>query len=58
MIDAGPPNGDLQIQVAWSNRSRMKIGQEIHLRYQKDQEAKEDSFQREVSIQHMMVVQG
>jgi DNA excision repair protein ERCC-2 len=58
VIDAGPPNGDLQLQVAWSSRSRMKKGQQIHSQYQQEQEASQPTFQSEIHIQHLMVVHG
>ena len=58
VIAAGPPNGDLYLQVAWTAQTRMRIGTEIHVRYQEAAEQENPQFQKEVSIKHVVVLQG
>lgn len=58
LVDAGPPMGNLQLAVAWSARLRMKAGVEVHGRYQRDRALEDESFQREVTVRHRLVVRG
>lgn len=58
VIDAGPPRGSLELKVAWSSTTRMRVGQQIHIQYQKQTEQTDESFRREVPIQHAMLVKG
>ena len=58
VIDSGPPSGDLQLQVAWTVQTRMKIGQQLHTEYQERELSQNEHFEKEVSIQHLMVVDG
>ena len=58
LIDAGPPMGNLQLAVAWSARLRMKAGVEVHGRYQRDRALEDESFQREVTVRHRLVVRA
>ena len=56
LLDAGPPTGHLQLQVAWSARARMRAGQEAHTAWQAARVEQDDAFQREVTIRHRMIV--
>ncbi|MEL6343942.1 MAG: helicase C-terminal domain-containing protein [Myxococcota bacterium] len=56
LIDAGPSRGHLRMQVAWSSRTRMRIGQQIHSRWQADRAAQDASFRREVRVSYRVVV--
>ncbi len=58
LIDAGPASGHLRMQVNWSGRTRMQAGTEVHNRWQDARTAEDDSFRREVRIQHGLVVRG
>ncbi len=58
LIDAGPPRGDLRLQVAWSAKARMRAGQQAHSRWQTAREAEDGGFQREVTLRHRLVVRG
>lgn len=56
LIDAGPREGHLQLQVAWSARTRMKAGQDIHTAYQAERAGSDEEFQREVTLRRRLVV--
>jgi DNA excision repair protein ERCC-2 len=58
LLDAGPPKGDLYMQVAWSQKKRMKEGQRIHTQYQNAAIQEDISFQREVKISHRILVRN
>ena len=58
LIDAGPPTGDLRMQVAWQTKTRMRQGQIVHTSYQKQREEVDASFKREVVIRHLMLIRG
>ncbi len=58
LLEAGPPSGHLSMQAAWSARARMRAGQEAHTAWQDARAAVDDSFQREVSLVHRVVVLG
>ena len=58
LIDAGPPKGDLYMQVAWSSKKRLKEGQRIHTEYQNTALEEDASFQREVKITHRILVRN
>ena len=58
LIDAGPPKGDLYLQVAWSSKKRMKEGQRIHTQYQTTALEEDSSFRREVKITHRMLLRN
>ena len=50
LLDAGPAKGHLKMQVAWSSRTRMRIGQQIHTSWQDARSSVDDSFRREVRL--------
>ena len=58
VIDAGPPNGDLYLTVAWTARTRMRLGTEIHTQYQEHAIQENPNFQKEVTIRHLVVIDG
>ena len=58
LIDAGPPTGDLRLQVAWSSKTRLQQGQAVHSQYQEEQQQSDHSFQKEVSIRHVVLIRG
>ena len=58
LLEAGPPRGDLRLQVAWSARARMRAGQVVHSRWQAARGAEDEHFQREVMLRHRLVVRG
>ena len=58
VIDAGPPAGDLYLTVAWTANTRMRIGTEIHTRYQEHAIEENPNFQKEVTIRHLVVIDG
>ena len=58
LIEAGPPRGDLRLQVAWSARARMRAGQVVHTRWQAARGEEDAGFQREVMLRHRLVVRG
>lgn len=58
LLEAGPPRGDLRLQVAWSARARMRAGQVVHTRWQAARGAEDEGFQREVMLRHRLVVRG
>ena len=58
VMAAGPPHGDLYLQVAWTAQTRMRIGTEIHVQYQETAEKENPQFQKEVAIKHVVVLQG
>ncbi|RME21602.1 MAG: hypothetical protein D6798_17730, partial [Deltaproteobacteria bacterium] len=58
LLEAGPPSGHLSMQAAWSARARMRAGQDAHSAWQDARASDDDSFQREVSLVHRVVVLG
>ncbi|MCB9777139.1 MAG: ATP-dependent DNA helicase [Alphaproteobacteria bacterium] len=56
LLEAGPPSGHLSMQAAWSARARMRAGQQAHSAWQDERAAIDDSFRREVTIKHTVVV--
>lgn len=58
LIEAGPPRGDLRLQIAWSARARMKAGTEVHGVYQAARAAEDALFRREVTLRHRLIVRG
>lgn len=58
VIDSGPPSGDLQLQVAWTAQTRMRMGQMVHEEYQQQAITSNPNFQKEVAVQYLMMVQG
>lgn len=58
LLDAGPASGHLRMQVAWSSRTRMRIGQEIHTAWQDFRATEDSSFRREVRLSHSVIVRG
>ena len=58
VIDAGPPRGSLELKVAWSSTTRMRMGQKVHTQYQTQTEKLDQSFRKEVPIHHSMLVKG
>ena len=56
VIDAGPPNGDLYLTVAWTAQTRMRIGTEIHNQYQTQALETNPNFQKEVTIRHVVSI--
>ena len=58
LIDAGPQRGDLRLQVAWSARTRMKAGQQVHTAWQAERAAEDAGFRREVTLKRRIVVRG
>lgn len=58
VIDAGPQRGSLELKVAWSSSTRMRIGQQIHTQYQQKTENTDQSFRKEVPVKHVMLIKG
>lgn len=58
LLDAGPAKGHLKMQVAWSSRTRMRIGQQVHTSWQEARSTADESFRREVRLSHRLVVRG
>jgi len=58
LIDAGPQHGHLRLQVAWSARTRMKAGQQVHTAWQAERAAEDAGFRREVTLRRRIVVRG
>lgn len=58
LIDAGPQQGHLRLQVAWSARTRMKAGQQVHSAWQAERAAEDAGFRREVTLRRRIVVRG
>jgi len=58
LLEAGPSSGHLRMQVAWSSRTRMQIGQQVHTEWQDFRSREDDSFRREVRVSHLMVIRG
>jgi len=58
VIDSGPPNGDLYLTVAWSATTRMRIGTEIHTQYQQQALVDDPNFQKEVTVRHVVSLDG
>jgi len=56
LIDTGPKQGHLSLQVAWSARTRMRAGQEVHSSWQAARAAEDDAFRREVTLKRRIVV--
>ncbi len=56
LIEAGPPSGNLVMQVAWTARARMRAGQRVHTDWQAERAEEDAHFEREVSIRHKLVV--
>ncbi|NOY24744.1 MAG: hypothetical protein GXP62_02630, partial [Oligoflexia bacterium] len=56
LLDAGPPSGHLSMRAAWSARARLAAGQQAHTAWQGARGEADDSFRREVSIRHRVVV--
>ena len=56
LIDTGPKQGHLSLQVAWSARTRMRAGQEVHTSWQAARAAEDDAFRREVTLHRRIVV--
>ena len=58
LIDTGPKQGHLSLQVAWSARTRMQAGQQVHTAWQAARAAEDDGFRREVTLKRRIVVRG
>ena len=58
LIDTGPKQGHLSLQVAWSARTRMRAGQEVHTTWQAARAAEDDGFRREVTLKRRIVVRS
>ena len=46
------------MKVAWSAKTRLKQGQLVHSQYQEKQLQADRSFQKEVSIRHVVIIRG
>lgn len=55
LIDAGPSTGDLQLQLAWRAKTRMKEGQKIHQEYQALRAKQDQHFQAEVLVRYDLI---
>jgi hypothetical protein len=58
LIDAGPARGDLRMELAWSQRVRLRAGQEAHTAWQGERASEDAAFRREVSIRHRVSLRG
>lgn len=58
LIEVGPPEGDLQLQVAWSARARMRAGQQAHGEWQARRASEDEAYHAEVTVRHTVVVRG
>jgi DNA excision repair protein ERCC-2 len=56
LIETGPKHGHLSLQVAWSARTRMRAGQEVHTAWQSIRADEDDAFRREVTLKRRIVV--
>ncbi|HCH61357.1 MAG TPA: hypothetical protein DFR83_01035, partial [Deltaproteobacteria bacterium] len=56
LIDTGPKQGHLSLQVAWSARTRMRAGQEVHTTWQAARAEEDAHFRREVTLKRRVVV--
>ena len=56
LIDTGPKQGHLSLQVAWSARTRMRAGQEVHSNWQTARAEEDADFRREVTLRRRVVV--
>ena len=55
LIDAGPPKGDLRLQVAWRAQTRMREGQKVHRAYQDQKRLDDPNFEAEATIKYTLV---
>ena len=55
LIEAGAQTGDLNIQLAWRAKTRMKEGQKIHQEYQALRAKQDANFRAEVLVRYEMV---
>jgi DNA excision repair protein ERCC-2 len=58
LLEAGPPTGDLELQLAWSSRARMRAGTLAHTSWQAERADEDVHFEREVVLRHRLLVDG
>ncbi len=58
VLDAGPPQGSLRMNVAWSSRTRMQAGTKVHSQWQQARALEDEDYAREVRVRHVLVVRG
>ena len=58
LLEAGPPTGDLELQLAWSSRARMRAGTLAHTTWQAERADEDDQFEREVVLRHRLLIDG